>query len=80
MRAEADDGAILAPGNVLCTAVDGVSMNKSAPSLPGSTDATQIQSGVKQVAPLSQLYRSADLSTLSFSSTAEIQSIDGLVG
>jgi len=37
---------------------------------------------VKQVAPLSveQLYRSADPSALSFSSTAEIQLIDGLVG
>jgi predicted ATP-dependent protease len=37
---------------------------------------------VQQVAPLSveQLYRSADLLALSFASTAEIQSIDGLVG
>jgi hypothetical protein len=57
-------------------------MDKSEPSLPRGTDAARIQDGVRQVAPLSveQLYRSVDLSALSFASTAEIQSIDGIVG
>jgi len=42
-------------------------------------DAARIQDGVALLA-VEQLYRSADLSALSFASTAEIQSIDGLLG